>query len=256
MAYSNGYIFGFATAVCVVCSLAVASAATGLRDIQRLNAERDLRSNILQALSVTKEGEAVEGERIDQLWTERVRVAIIRGDGSLVEPSDKSADLDGDGDVDLADVDAARAAVKGTETVPALLSVYQRLDGGQVTAHGIPVLGKGLWGPVSGYLAVDSTGSEITGATFFAPKETPGLGAEIVAPWFKAQWIGKKLVKDGEVVPVRVAKGKAADTHADELDHWVDGVSGATITCRGVTKMLEQGIDTFYAPYLRSLRTP
>jgi Na+-transporting NADH:ubiquinone oxidoreductase subunit C len=253
VSFSNTYTVGFAGVVCVLCSLAVASAAIGLRDLQQQNVDRDLKNNILQALSVVQPGEPIEGERIDQLWDERVRIAVIDATGAAVEAPGPTSDKDQDGDVDLDDVALARVEVKGTERQPELLAVYQRIDDGNITAHGIPVYGKGLWGPLSGYLAVDATGTEITGATFFAPKETPGLGAEITMPKFKAQWIGKKLVRDGKSEPVRVAKGKATDAHADELDYWVDGVSGSTITCRGVTAMVEQGV-AYYDPYLSSLR--
>jgi Na+-transporting NADH:ubiquinone oxidoreductase subunit C len=255
MAYSNKYIFGFASLICVVCSLSVAATATGLKDIQDLNKERDLRNNILQALGLVEEGQSILGEEIDALWTSRVNIAFVDATGGAIPAGDVAYDLDEDGDVDGEDVRLARVAAKGTTDTPAVLAVYQRLDGEQVVAHGIPVYGNGLWGPLSGYLAVDGTGSEITGATFFAPKETPGLGAEIMAPAFKAQWTGKKVVKNGASEPVRVAKGKVADVHPDASDYYVDGVSGATITCRGVTAMLEEGI-AFYDPYLSLLRTP
>ena len=255
MAHSNQYIFGFASVICIVCSLAVASTATGLKDIQELNKERDLRNNILQALGLVEDGVKMPGEQIDATWERSVRIAMIDAKGQAVSADDAASyDQDGDGDVDVDDVRLARVAVKGTGKTPAVLAVYQRLDDkGAVVKHGIPVYGAGLWGPVSGYLAVNAGGTEIDGATFFAPKETPGLGAEIMSPTFKSQWKGKKVAKNGKSEPVRVAKGKAADKR-DDVDYYVDGVSGATITCRGVTAMLEEGI-AFYDPYLSLLRT-
>ena len=111
----------------------------------------------------------------------------------------------------------------------------------------------GLWGPISGYIAIDGKGETVQGVTFFAPKETPGLGAEIMADAFKDQWVGKKLVDGKESAPISVAKGKAADLYPDDVAHWVDGVSGATITCRGVTGMLETGV-AHYDSYLTNLR--
>ncbi len=257
MAFSNSYIISFAAGVCVVCSLAVASTATGLKERQDLNKQRDLRNNILQALSLVEEGVKPPGEQIDKLWGERVEIKFVRPDGSPVADGDASADIDidGDGDLDIEDVEAARAAAKGTDQPPAVLGVYARLDdAGKPSAYALPMFGSGLWGPLSAYIAVDTKGSEILGVTFFAPKETPGLGAEIQEPPFKQQWKGKSLVGDaGESVPVRVAKGDAESLYPSDAEHWVDGVSGATITCRGVTAMLEEGV-ALYDPFLSKLR--
>ena len=44
---SNGYILGFATAVCVVCSVFVSGAALSLKDQQIANAELDLKKNVV-----------------------------------------------------------------------------------------------------------------------------------------------------------------------------------------------------------------
>lgn len=253
MAFSDGYIFGFAGAVCAVCSLLVAGAATSLKDMQDLNKQRDLQGNILGALGLTDEENPPIGEEIDKLWKERVKIVYIKPDGSQLAAGDTSVDQDNDGDVDLDDVDLARTKVKGSDTKPAVLSVYQRLDKGKPVSSAIPVFGAGLWGPVSGYIAIDAKGETVEGVTFAAPKETPGLGAEIMADAFMDQWVGKKLVDGGKSAPIRVAKGKAKDLYPNDLSHWVDGVSGATITCRGVTGMMETGV-AHYDSYLTRLR--
>ncbi|MCB9681292.1 MAG: NADH:ubiquinone reductase (Na(+)-transporting) subunit C [Alphaproteobacteria bacterium] len=253
MAFSNTYIFGFAATVCVVCSLAVSSVATALKDKQDLNRERDLHANILDALQLLPEGGA-KGEEIDRLWDERVQLVIVKPDGAPVDTSDLSNDLNKDGVVDLLDTEAARAEVKGKpDTTPPLLALYKRVDGDATGAWAFPVYGTGLWGPLSGYIALAPDLSEIIGVTFFAPKETPGLGAEIMSPPFKEQWKGKKIFEGGKPVAIGVAKGHAADQHPDQLDHWVDGVSGATITSRGVNAMVKVGIEHDYAATLTRL---
>lgn len=253
MAFSNGYIFSFATAVCVVCSLAVASTATGLRDIQNLNKKRDLQTNILGALGLPEDGHRPLGEEIDRLWEARIAIEFVDPNGKVVDEA--AADLDGDGDADEEDVELARDRAKESGGPPELLSVYLRKDGADIGAYGIPVYGMGLWGPISGYLAVERDGETLMGATFAAPKETPGLGAEIMQPKFLDQWDGKKLFNSaGKAQAIAVAKGAAKDrVKGDALNHWVDGVSGATITCRGVTAMLADGVR-FYEPYLLNIR--
>ena len=93
----------------------------------------------------------------------------------------------------------------------------------------------------------------MTGTTFFAPKETPGLGAEITEPKFKSQWVGKKITDGGKSRPIRVVKGEASVLCPGETDYCVDGVSGATITSRGVDIMVEEAL-AFYDPYLMRIR--
>lgn len=255
MAFSNTYTFAFATGVCVFCSVAVAGAAIALQDQQALNRERDLHKSILSALQLVDRAAPPPGEEIDRLWDERVRIVVHTADGTPVAADDASKDLDGDKDVDLDDVAAARAAVKGTDTPPALLAVYQRVSGDAIEAYAVPLTGKGLWGPVSGYLALDPKLEAVTGVTFFAPKETPGLGAEIEAAAFQAQWSGKRVFDaNGKVKAIQVAKAGTMGMHAAEADHWVDGLSGATITCRGVTEMVVRGLEREYAPTLVALK--
>lgn len=252
MAFGNGYIFGFATAVCVVCSLAVSSVSLTLRDRQQDNKRRDVQSNILQALALPEDGAKLKGEQIDAMWAERVELRFIDTSGALITGAEH--DQDGDGDLDQEDAEAARLSVKGTEAPPPISSLYVRKDGERVGAMAIPVHGSGLWGPLSGYLALDPGATEVTGVTFFADKETPGLGAEITQPKFKDQFVGKKIVaSDGKTQTIRVVKGAAADLCPDDLEHCVDGVSGATITARGVDVMIAKGL-AIYDPYLQRVR--
>jgi Na+-transporting NADH:ubiquinone oxidoreductase subunit C len=246
MAFSNTYVFGFAATVCLVCSLSLATAAKGLEDIQNANKKRDKQSSILNALGISGDGSApLQGEAIDAAWKDNVEVLFVSPEGIPVEGMEY--DLDKDGILSEADVAFAWKQVKGTDGTPTLLSVYQRKDeAGGVIRFAVPVYGAGLWGPISGYIALDPGGEEILAATFFAPKETPGLGLEITKPKFVDQWPGKRLrTAEGETVSVvKDCTGKSAAT-------CVDGVSGATITSRGVHDMVASAA-TFYTPYLQT----
>ncbi|MBX2796618.1 MAG: NADH:ubiquinone reductase (Na(+)-transporting) subunit C [Myxococcales bacterium] len=249
--FSTARIFGFATAVCVVCSVSVASVSMSLRDLQDLNKERDLRVNILDALGLPENGGELEGEAIDEMWEERVEQRFITADGS---PADEGDDQDGDGDLDADDVVKALEDYEGQSEeaqegdAPDVLGVYVRMDKGSVAGVAIPMDGNGLWGPLSGYLALDPAGEKVTGATFFAPKETPGLGAEIMELPFKSQFKDKRVVDDaGKSKTIRVVKGQCTEKTA----YCVDGVSGATITSRGVDEMVAEALE-WYDPYLRT----
>jgi Na+-transporting NADH:ubiquinone oxidoreductase subunit C len=243
---SNSYILGFATAICVVSSLALAGTHAALKPIQDVNVTRDFQKDVLSALGLPEDGHAPVGEEIDALFASRVGAVVV--DAATGQPAPGKT---------AADVQAAWDAVKGTGEAPALLGVYTRkaAQGDAVEKYAMEVRGRGLWGPISGYLAIEPDGRTVGGTVFFAPAETPGLGAEITAEPFKAQWRGKQITDaTGRPKPIVVAKGKAAELcPGEEAAHCVDGVSGATLTGRGVTEMVDAGV-AMYAPFFASVR--
>ena len=115
------------------------------------------------------------------------------------------------------------------------------------TKYVLPLEGKGLWGGIGGYLALDEDKNTIWGVNFNHEGETPGLGAKIVEKEFRAQFEGKHIRNtENEVVSVAVLKkGKFA-----EGKEQVDAVSGATITSEGVSTMLATELITNYAEFL------
>ena len=111
----------------------------------------------------------------------------------------------------------------------------------------IPCVGKGLWGPIWGYIAIGEDMNTVYGASFDHKTETPGLGAEIRYEPFQNQFIGDQILdKSGNFVSIKVLKGGAAP---DDL-HGVDGLTGGTITSTGVTEMLKRTLN-IYVPYFK-----
>ncbi|MGB1927393.1 MAG: NADH:ubiquinone reductase (Na(+)-transporting) subunit C [Rubripirellula sp.] len=112
----------------------------------------------------------------------------------------------------------------------------------------LPIFGKGLWGTLYGYLALRSDLNTIQGLTFYQHKETPGLGGEVDNPSWKAQWEGVKLYDENGQPAANVFKGPAPS--GDQYS--VDGLSGATITSRGVTNLIQYwASDDGYGNFLR-----
>lgn len=105
----------------------------------------------------------------------------------------------------------------------------------------IPMHGAGLWGPIWGYLSVESDGSTIYGSEFGHASETPGLGAEIVYSPFRNQFNEKELIKDGEFKSIAVVKPGQSVSQRD----YVDGISGGTITSKGVDAMLINSVGKY-----------
>lgn len=112
----------------------------------------------------------------------------------------------------------------------------------------LPMNGAGLWGPIWGYLSVDSDGSTVYGAEFGHAGETPGLGAEIVTAAFRNQFNGKELIKNHEFKSIAVVKPGQTDDKRD----YVDGISGGTITSKGVDAMLLNSVGE-YKSFLMNL---
>lgn len=99
------------------------------------------------------------------------------------------------------------------------------------------VSGKGLWGPIWGYIILNEEHTEIKGVVFSHKSETPGLGDRITEDAFSQAFIGKKLYdKEGNFVSVRVLP--AGRESGVSEDNRVDAISGATLTSKGVDEMM------------------
>ena len=195
----------FATILCLVCSLLLTAASTGLRPYQQRNIAADQQRSILTAFNIVDETQDVGTEEIVRLYNENIRMAWVDGSGRLVAESQQT---------------------------PGALPLYLYVKNDAVQAYGVPIQSRGLWGQISAYLAVESDGSTVRGFTVFQHGETPGLGGEIEMRWFRKQFEGKKLTDpQGQFVSVRVAKGSVERVVPPERRvNFVDGISGATLT--------------------------
>jgi Na+-transporting NADH:ubiquinone oxidoreductase subunit C len=118
--------------------------------------------------------------------------------------------------------------------------VYEcQIDGKNIVV--VSLKGMGLWGGISGYLAVDEEG-KVYGAYFNHEGETAGLGAEIKdSQAWQEKFIGKQIWDEqGNVVLSVVKKVENPATQ-------VDCVTGATLTSNGVDAMLKDGLKGFQA---------
>ena len=116
----------------------------------------------------------------------------------------------------------------------------------------IPISGKGLWSTLFGFIAIGKDGNTVKGIAFYNHKETPGLGGEVDKKWFQNNFIGKKIFKDDRLVSVKVIKGTTDALSATEQNHAVDGITGATITSKGLSSFLLRDL----ARYENFLRNP
>lgn len=228
---SNKYTFIFSAAMVVVVALVLGVAAEGLKPFQKSNIRQEKMQSILSSAGIDVDRSEAQAN-FDKYITEQIL-------------------LDAKGEISTKDVSPFDVDVlKESRSLPAEERNYPlficSLDNGEKN-YIIPLVGKGLWGPVWGYIALAEDMNTITGARFDHKGETPGLGAEITMSWFQEPFVGKKIFKeDGTFASVKVIKGGAKP---DDM-HGVDAISGGTITSNGVSNMLND-VLVVYVPYFQ-----
>lgn len=255
---SAQYTLLMAAALCAVCSVFVAGSAIMLRPIQEANSELDRQKNVLLAahLVSAKDATAAKIKETFEGQVERELIDLTTGKATTPEQAGVGDDFDpaaAANDSKLGETISAADDVAGIKRRAKYAWVYKvKNDAGQLQQIVLPIYGKGLWSTVYGFLAVKSDGTTVSGITFYKHGETPGLGGEVENPKWQALWVDKTIYV-GDDVKLAVAKGAAATT-GDAAKHEVDGLSGATITSRGVSNMIQYWLGPQgFGPYLQSL---
>jgi Na+-transporting NADH:ubiquinone oxidoreductase subunit C len=240
-----------AFALCIVCSVVVSTAAVLLKPAQEANKTLDRKRNILAAAGMLQEGVSID-EQFAQIQT---RVVDLRNgrftdavDPASYEPlraaRDPSRSMNLSKDEDIAGI--------GRREDYALVYLVEAEDGGLDKVI-LPVRGYGLWSTLYGFIALESDINTVAGLGFYEHGETPGLGGEVDNPRWKSQWPGKQVYRDGEV-EIALAKG-SVDPSSDDAPWRVDGLSGATLTARGVTQLVQFWLgEQGYEPFLNKLK--
>jgi len=245
----------FATVLCIVCSLLVSGVTVALRDRQRANQEMlGQGRHLLAVAGLSKDGESLARDEIVGRLTSNLEALLVDlRSGEVVRGVDALTY-----DQRAASADPARSFVAPdnaaqVKRVPALARIFLRKRDGVVDSIILPIEGMGIYSTLYGYIALEADARTIRGITFYEHGETPGLGAEIDNPEWKAQWRGR-LAFDATGAPrIAVAHG-AAGPPAEDPFH-VDGISGATITGDGVTNALRFWLgDAGFGPYLKRYR--
>ena len=223
---SDTYTIFFTTIVTVVLGLGLSVTADSLRERQSINEELDIKKNILSVLGFNLSSDW-GNDQIQSLYEKNINELIVDKTGSIL------------GSIESSNSDNYK--------------IYQSKENDKVTGYAIPIAGKGLWGTMYGYFAIEPDAETVKGITFYRHKETPGLGAEVDKEWFQSNFVGKKLIDtSGSLVSVEVVKGYVSNADPKAM-HKVDGISGATITGKGLTTFLKNDLQK-YEPYLSKVR--
>lgn len=246
-----GRVLTVALALCIVCSVVVSAAAVVLKPQQQANKTRDLKRNILMAAGLYDPNMSVE-EQFERVTTRVVNIETGEYT-SEINPEgfdQRAAAKDPSTSVRLsAEEDMAKIIRQAKYSLVYLVND----DEGELDKIILPVHGYGLWSTLYGFVALESDVNTIVGLGFYEHGETPGLGGEVDNPRWKALWEGKKAFRDGEVA-ISVIKG-AVSPESPSADWQVDGLSGATLTSKGVHNLVQFWLgENGFAPYLENLR--
>ncbi|MFK8038630.1 MAG: NADH:ubiquinone reductase (Na(+)-transporting) subunit C [Crocinitomicaceae bacterium] len=224
---SNSYTFIFAIILVAIVGTSLASLSVGLKPRQDKNVEVKKKMDILAAIKV----ETTRKTAAD-LYSQYVladECIVINQKGDVVEGKDAF-------DINIKKEYRNKNLPETDRNYPLYVA---SIDGGK--KYIIPVVGSGLWGPVWGYLAVNEDKTSIFGAVFDHKTETPGLGAEIKTAMFMDQFNGEKIAENGAYKKMKIVK----DGSGPSKEFTVDGITGGTITSKGVEEMLDRTVQVY-----------
>lgn len=231
---SNSYTLLFTVSVTVVLGFLLSLAATSLKEKQELNVAVDIKKNILRSLEISDDPENPwSNEEVQTLFAEFITGIVVDGEGRLIEGMSPEQITD---------------ELKKSH-YPVYLKVVNQIREG----YAIPISGKGLWSTLFGYIALEPDGVTVKGIKFYKHGETPGLGGEVEKEWFTNNFVGKRIVDEsGGLVSIQVVRG-VVDREAQEAFHQVDGISGATMTSKGLNEFLLSDLSK-YEPFFKRVR--
>jgi len=238
----------FVFIICLVCAALVSISAVGLKPLQQANKLLDKQTKILEASGLLE----MAGADIVGTYAKFVTAKMIDLDsGTIIE-----------GDTDMFDerVDA-RDASKSIKPKDDMAGINRRAnhaviylvknEQGQLDTIVLPIIGLGLWDLMYGFIGLAPDLNTVRSVVYSDLKETPGLGAEVLNPRWKALWPGKKMYNEQGEAAIKIVKGGAKQGDI----HGVDALSGATLTSDGVERTLHFWLgDEGYGPFVTNFK--
>ncbi len=226
---SNAYTLIFTSFTTIILGFLLSFVSTSLKETQEINEEIDIMKNILYSLEFSEEDGSWTGEEVKKLFDSSVIQKVVSVDGEVIEnltPSEIP-----------------------TDKMETQFPLYIKIVNNSIDGYAIPISGKGLWSTLYGYFALENDGSTVKGIRFYKHGETPGLGGEVIKDWFTNNFVGKRITDiNGRLVSIQSIKGQV-DTSSPNAYHQVDGISGATMTTKGLNEFLMNDLkkyDSFF----------
>ncbi|XOV91399.1 MAG: NADH:ubiquinone reductase (Na(+)-transporting) subunit C [Bacteroidota bacterium] len=243
MQRSNTYIIIFSIVLTVILGGMLSLASVGLKPMQDKQIELDTKKKILGA--VMDISSIKDPNEILALYDKKVESIVVDAKGNPIEKNQKGEPIF-----------AEKVSVQKNYRLKKEDRIYPvfkfKADDGSIDAYVFPMWGNGLWDWISAYMAIDSDLNTVRGIAFDHKSETPGLGARIVTPEIQSRYVGKEIYDDsGDLVSIKMVKGEG---NSGLTDHEVDGMSGATMTGKGVNAMILQYLGC-YQPYIDKVKS-
>lgn len=230
---------GYAAVICLICSLILSSVYSTLKPRQDLNKALDVKIKVLQTFGVpvvdAKGRTIMKPQQVETLFSQQVEGFVLDGSGKRDEGRSVNS-LTSD-DINKRD--------KSTG-LKAFYPYYVFTDPSTgKKSYAIHVSGMGLWSVIKGYIALQEDLATVAGIAIYDHAETPGLGGEVVQPWFQNQFAGKKLAENGKAKYFRVLRpSEMVD------DSSVHGPSGSTMTGNGMTDFINKDFKVYHDHFL------
>lgn len=239
MQQSNTYIIVFSAVLTIILGLLLSGTSQVLGPLQQEAIALDKKKQILGAVISGEEISAMTPQEVNEFYTKRISSTVVDVNGKEISG------------VEAEKVDIAKDYKKPADQRQyPVFKFHAEGTPDQVESYIFPLYGAGLWDAIWGYVALETDMNTIAGITLAHAGETPGLGARITEPGVQQRFVGKTIFDDaGELVSVAIQKGEGKDYSADP--HMVDGMSGATITGRGVNAMLKNYLG-HYESYIKA----
>lgn len=218
---SNVYTVVYASVMVIIAAFLLAFVASVLKDKQDANVANDKRGQILSSLNI-RNVEDVTGEYKKVILND----LVLDVNGKVLQEK-------GGFDVESKDITAKDPASKKLPLYVAKVN--------NDTIYVVPLYGRGLWGGISGYLALKKDFDTVYGAYFTHESETAGLGARIVEEEFQDKFKNKKAFADSTFQKVALSLSKKVE----DKEHQVDAITGATLTSNGVSEMFQSSLRPY-----------
>lgn len=236
MRQSNTYVLIFTAIMTIVIGGILSFASQVLAPAQKRSIELDTKTQVLGAvMPINKKKDDVLG-----IYADRIQSYVVDFDGNLIEKDSRGNDLVAE------DVNILKNYKKDPKDRQYPVFQYMSAENpDQIEAYILPLYGAGLWNAIYGFVALEKDLNTIKGVSFGHVQETPGLGARITDKNVQERYQGKTIYnRDHDLVSVTMMKGEKGDNSLYG-PHEVDGLSGATLTAKGVNAMMLQYLDSY-----------
>ena len=241
---SNTYTFIYASIMVIVVAAGLSFTALKLQPVQEKNVRAEKMQDILSSVGIESDAENAE-----QIFNKHItKRQSINYKGKIVQNKTNKDEISANDAFNI----NLKVELRKKDSLKMQFPIFEAILKDSTVKTVIPLLGKGLWGPIWGYVSFNKDFNTIYGAVFDHKAETPGLGADINKDWFEKPFAGKTIFNEnGKFISVTVHKGgKGAAKRAEDTEHGVDAISGGTITSKALEKML-YGCLKKYKPYFK-----